>query len=70
MFDWVLEVPGGEAFVRTLARRLARFDWATVEHDVLKVLYESIIGTQTRKRLGDYSTTPRTGWPSTWLPAR
>ena len=56
MFDWVLEVPGGEAFVRTLARRLARFDWATVEHDVLKVLYESIIGTQTRKRLGEYYT--------------
>ncbi|MFC3981721.1 N-6 DNA methylase [Streptosporangium jomthongense] len=55
-FDWVLEVPGGESFIRTLARRLARFDWANVEHDVLKVLYESIIGTETRKRLGEYYT--------------
>ncbi|MPZ64541.1 MAG: N-6 DNA methylase [Pseudonocardiaceae bacterium] len=55
-FDWVLEVPGGAAFVRTMARRLARFDWSAVEYDVLKVLYESIIGAQTRKRLGEYYT--------------
>ncbi|MGW3363676.1 N-6 DNA methylase [Streptosporangium canum] len=55
-FDWVLEVPGGDSFVRTMARRLARFDWANVEHDVLKVLYESVIGTETRKRLGEYYT--------------
>jgi SAM-dependent methyltransferase len=55
-FDWVLEVPGGEFFVRTMARRLARFDWTNVEHDVLKVLYESVIGAETRKRLGEYYT--------------
>ncbi|MGH3855829.1 MAG: N-6 DNA methylase [Pseudonocardiaceae bacterium] len=55
-FDWVLEVPSGEAFVRTLARRLSRFDWAGVEHDVLKVLYESVIGSETRKQLGEYYT--------------
>jgi hypothetical protein len=55
-FDWVLEVPGGEAMVRTLARRLARFDWTQVEHDVLKVLYESVIGAETRKSLGEYYT--------------
>jgi SAM-dependent methyltransferase len=55
-FDWVIEVPGGEKFVRSLARRVARFAWHHVEHDVLKVLYESIIGTETRKRLGEYYT--------------
>jgi len=55
-FDWVLEVPGGESFVRTMARRLARFDWSNVEHDVLKVLYESVIGAETRRRLGEYYT--------------
>jgi hypothetical protein len=55
-FDWVLEVPGGASFVRTMARRLARFDWTNVEHDVLKVLYESVIGAETRKRLGEYYT--------------
>lgn len=55
-FDWVVEVPGGEIFVRSLARRLARFAWARVDHDVLKVLYESVIGAETRKRLGEYYT--------------
>ncbi len=55
-FDWVLEVPGGASFVRTMARRLARFDWTNVEHDVLKVLYESVIGAETRRRLGEYYT--------------
>jgi hypothetical protein len=43
-FDWIIEVDGGELFVRTMARRLARFDWSVVDQDVLKVLYESIVG--------------------------
>ena len=55
-FDWVIEVPRGDRFVRTLAHRLMRFDWAAVEHDVLKVLYEAVIGTATRKKLGEYYT--------------
>jgi hypothetical protein len=55
-FDWVLEVDGGEQFIRTLARRLMRFDWTTVREDVLKVLYESVIGAETRKELGEYYT--------------
>jgi N-6 DNA Methylase len=56
IFDWMVDVPGGTAFIRTLARRLGSFDWAQVEHDVLKVLYESIITVETRKRLGEYYT--------------
>jgi SAM-dependent methyltransferase len=55
-FDWVLEVEGGDTFIRTLAKRLSRFEWSAVEQDVLKVLYESVIGTETRKRLGEYYT--------------
>ena len=55
-FDWIVEANEGRAFVRTLSRRLARFNWSAVEQDVLKVLYESIIGTETRKRLGEYYT--------------
>jgi SAM-dependent methyltransferase len=55
-FDWVLEAEGGRAFVRTLARRLARFDWKSVEHDVLKVLYESVIDPVQRHELGEYYT--------------
>ncbi len=55
-FDWIVDVPGGERFVKRLARRLTRFAWEHVEHDVMKVLYESIIGRQTRHRLGEYYT--------------
>src|SRR5262249_28655566 len=55
-FDWVLEIDGGEAFVRTLAKRLMRFVWSDVKQDVLKVLYENFIGRETRKRLGEYYT--------------
>ena len=55
-FDWPLEVPGGERFVAGLARRLSRFAWAQVEHDVMKVLYESVISTEQRHRLGEYYT--------------
>ena len=46
-FDWVLEVPDGERSVRQLVRHVACFDWSHVEHDVLKVLYESVIGATT-----------------------
>ena len=55
-FDWVVEVAGGRQWVRTLARRLARFAWGQVEHDVMKVLYESVISASERHRLGEYYT--------------
>lgn len=55
-FDWIVEVKGGEGFIKSLARRLSRFAWQDVEHDVLKVLYESIISTAQRKKLGEYYT--------------
>lgn len=55
-FDWVVEVPGGVEWVRTLARRLVKFEWGQVEHDVMKVLYESVISTSERHRLGEYYT--------------
>lgn len=55
-FDWVIEVDGGDKFVQSLARRLSRFAWGSVEHDVMKVLYESVIGRQERYSLGEYYT--------------
>ena len=55
-FDWVVHVPGGEPFVRSLARRVGRFRWQEIGGDVLKVLYESVITAPTRKRLGEYYT--------------
>lgn len=55
-FDWLVTLPGGEAFVRTLADRVSRFDWTQVEHDVLKHLYESVISQESRQSLGEYYT--------------
>ncbi|MEB2620049.1 N-6 DNA methylase [Kocuria rosea] len=55
-FDWPLELPGGEQFVKSLADRISRFDWSNVQHDVLKHLYESVISQQTREALGEYYT--------------
>jgi N-6 DNA Methylase len=55
-FDWPLDVPGGEEFVRSLANRIGRFDWSHVEHDVLKHLYEATITAETRRDLGEYYT--------------
>lgn len=55
-FDWVTDTPAGESFVRNLGRRIARFDWGAVEHDVLKILYESVIVKPVRERLGEYYT--------------
>ena len=71
-FDWVAEVPGGDEFVRGLARRLTRFVWTYVEHDVMKVLYESIISAETRHRLGEYYTPTgsRNGSSSSASPSR
>jgi hypothetical protein len=55
-FDWPVESRLGESFVEGLAKRLARFDWTQVSHDVLKVLYESVIDAETRHQLGEYYT--------------
>lgn len=61
-FDWLIESghaegeKAGRMFASTLAKRLARFDWDKVDHDVLKALYESVISPEERHRLGEYYT--------------
>ncbi|MFI7319403.1 N-6 DNA methylase [Streptomyces venezuelae] len=55
-FDWIVETPAGEHFIKNLAQRLTRFAWDQVEHDVMKVLYQSIIPEEVRHRLGEYYT--------------
>lgn len=55
-FDWVLDSPSGAEVVTDIARRISAFDWTNVKHDVLKVLYQSVIAQDVRKRLGEYYT--------------
>ena len=55
-FDWPATIPRGQPVIAAIARRLSRFNWSDVEHDVLKALYQSIIDPDTRHRLGEYYT--------------
>ena len=54
-FTWPAEVEGG-AWLRGLARRVARFDWTRAESDVARILYETVIPADDRRRLGEYYT--------------
>ncbi len=56
VFGWVAEVEGGDSFIRDLAHEVSELDWAAVQHDVLKALYESVIAAPIRKRLGEHYT--------------
>lgn len=55
-FDWPIEVDGGSEIVMSIARRVAAFDWTHVSGDILKILYESVVDADQRKRLGEYYT--------------
>ena len=58
-FTWPNEV-GGNPLLQTLARRVARFDWADAPPDTAATLYETIIPPEERRQLGEYYT-------PTWL---
>ena len=54
-FAWPTEV-GGLPFLRTLARRIARFDWPQAPNDIAAILYETVIPPDERRQLGEYYT--------------
>ena len=54
-FTWPAEV-GALPFLRTLARRLARFDWLDAPTDIAAILYETVIPPSERRQLGEYYT--------------
>ena len=54
-FSWPAEV-GGEPLLRTVARRLARFEWEEAPADIAAILYETVIPAQERRQLGEYYT--------------
>ena len=54
-FTWPAEV-GALPFLRTLARRLARFDWLDAPTDIAAILYETVIPPDERRQLGEYYT--------------
>ena len=54
-FAWPNEV-GGKPMLQTLARRVARFDWAEAPPDTAATLYETVIPPEERRQLGEYYT--------------
>ena len=54
-FAWPAEV-GGEQWIVGLADRVARFDWTDAEYDFARILYQSVIPAEDRRRLGEYYT--------------
>ena len=54
-FAWPNEV-GGIPLLQTLARRVARFDWAKAPADTAATLYETVIPADERRQLGEYYT--------------
>ena len=54
-FAWPAEV-GGLPLLKTLARRVARFDWQQAPNDVAAILYETVIPPDERRQLGEYYT--------------
>ena len=54
-FAWPNEV-SGEPVLQTLARHVARFNWAEAPPDTAATLYESVIPPEERRQLGEYYT--------------
>ena len=54
-FAWPTEV-GGMPLLRTLARRIAKFEWQKAPNDVAAILYETVIPPNERRQLGEYYT--------------
>ena len=55
-FAWPSEFEDGKILIKALARRIARFDWASAPADIGAILYETVIPTDERRRLGEYYT--------------
>lgn len=49
------EIGGGE-WIRDLAKRIGWFNWNEAESDIARILYESVIPADDRRRLGEYYT--------------
>ena len=55
-FGWPSETEAGCEWIVGLAQRVAGFDWGEAEYDFARVLYQTIVSAEDRKRLGEYYT--------------
>ena len=55
LFTWPTEI-GQSAYLREIARQVARFNWHDRPREVAPTLYQNVITQEERKRLGEYYT--------------
>lgn len=56
LFDWPADLADGAPLLTDLARALADLDVTAVDHDILKIFYETAIHPDVRKQLGEFYT--------------
>ena len=55
-FSWIAFCNEGNDLIRQIASHIKRFDFSTIEADILKGLYEGLIRQEQRHKLGEYYT--------------
>ena len=56
-FAWLAEVDGEET-IRRIARHVSSFEWGDTQADLASVLYQTVIPSSERQKLGEYYTPP------------
>ena len=56
-FAWLVEVNGQET-IRRIARHVGSFEWGETQADLASVLYQTVIPSSERQKLGEYYTPP------------
>ena len=56
-FAWLVEVDGQET-IRRIARHVGSFEWGDTQADLASVLYQTVIPSSERQKLGEYYTPP------------
>ena len=54
-FSWPIEV-GATSLIKTIARRVAKFNWSSPPTDIAAALYQTVIPATERRDLGEYYT--------------
>ena len=55
-FSWIVYCNAGKILIRKIASHVQRFDFSTIESDILKGLYEGLIRQEKRHKNGEYYT--------------
>ena len=55
-FSWIACYNKGNSLIKQIASHIKRFDFSTIEADILKGLYEGLIRQEQRHKLGEYYT--------------